>query len=316
MCENKQEILMYELQDQPRVADELLARKIPVNFIATEKKDIHLEMLRLDKIHPEVSGNKLFKLYYFLRAALSEPGKTLLTFGGPFSNHLAAAAYAADMLGINSIGLVPGSSGLPDTPTMQFCKQHGMELKGLGRSEFRQLAEDISAAEKRFPHAIIIPQGGFSKQGAKGAAMIASKFPSEKYSHIALAVGTGATLAGILNSTEGNPAVLAFPALKGMNDITQRMNALEVPTSPKLKVIHDYHFGGFTKINNELIGFMNQFYHRYQIPLDRVYTSKMMFGIMDLIRKDYFPSGSRILCLHTGGLQGNLSLPTGTLDYC
>lgn len=306
---------MPELHDRLNLPEELLLSRIPVNVIHTGNKNIGLEMLRLDKIHPAVSGNKLFKLYHFLNAALTEPRKALLTFGGTYSNHLSATAYATKLLGIRSVGIVPGSDDIPDTLTMQFCKQHGMELQVISRREYRELAEDSKAAEQKFPGMLIIPHGGFSPWGAHGAAMIASKIPMGHYTHIALAVGTATTLAGILNSNEEPTEVLAFPALKGMKDISQRLSALKVVPTAKLKVFSDYHFGGFSKINSDLIDFMNQFYRLHHIPLDRVYTAKMMFGIMDLVQKDYFPSGARILCIHSGGLQGNASLPAGTLDY-
>lgn len=299
------------------ILDDLLSRKLTTSRIPLPKGNISLDILRMDKIHPVISGNKIFKLYYFLNDALKSSEKRLVTFGGTYSNHLAATAFAAAALGLYSSGFVRGEEPAKLSHTLRFCLEQGMELYFLSRAQYK-LASQVNIPESPQHDTqadIIIREGGFSEKGAEGAALIHEMADLTSYTHICVAMGTATTLSGILRRTGKQQQVLAFPALKGMNDIDQRLADLKTPAGAQYNVFSAYHFGEFAKINTELINFMNRFYRNYEIPLDRVYTAKMMFGVFDLIEKKYFPPGSKILCLHTGGLQGNDSLPSGTLFY-
>ena len=282
-----------------------------------DSKKISLAMLRLDEIHPVVSRNKLFKLHYFLDEAFSSSHKTIITFGGAWSNHLAATAYACKKGGLNCIGVVRGEKPAILSNTLKFCMQNGMELEFISRDLFqkKEKTEFHNTLTKKYGEHTLIPEGGFSIMGAKGAERITDFFDSNNYTHVCCAIGTATTFAGIINGAGGNTEVTGFSVLKGLADISQRLKRLNADDKKKYLFNGDYHFGGYAKKNKELIIFMNTFYQNNKIPLDFVYTGKMMFGVIDLIKKSYFEPGSNIICIHTGGLQGNQSLPQGMLNF-
>ncbi|MBL0183543.1 MAG: pyridoxal-phosphate dependent enzyme [Chitinophagaceae bacterium] len=283
-----------------------------------QQKQVAVSVLRLDKIHPVVSGNKLFKLHYFLQEALLSSHKTILTFGGAWSNHLAATAYACSFLGLKSIGIVRGEEPAELSHTLQQCLNDGMQLKFISRQQYAQNdnAEFIQSLKNEFGEWILVPEGGYHPLGAKGAALI-MELTSKNYSHICTAMGTATTLAGLLMAAEPFQKIIGIPVLKGMTDMEQRLQYLTgYKTLPgNFELLDDYHFGGYAKKTGELIQFMNQCWQQYQLPLDFVYTAKMFYAVTDQVKKDHFPKGSNILCLHTGGLQGNRSLPANTLNF-
>jgi len=280
------------------------------------KNNVEVSILRLDEIHPVISGNKLFKLYYFLKEAKNFPSKKVITFGGAYSNHLAATAFAFKKSNLECIGIVRGEKPKVLSPTLLFCIENGMKIRFLSRQNYREINEKyfLEKLAKEYGEPTLIPEGGFSLNGAEGAALI-TKFYQGNYTHICLAVGTATTFAGIINGIKNDSQIMGFSVLKNMNDIDKRLEELQVASGKNYSFIPDYHFGGYAKKTDELISFMNDFYAQHNIPLDFVYTGKMMFGVYDLIRKNYFPSGARILCIHTGGLQGNNSLKKGTLIF-
>ena len=282
-----------------------------------EQNKIKVSILRLDEIHPIISGNKLFKLYYFLEEAKKMTYKKVITFGGSYSNHLAATAFACKKSNLKCIGFVRGEKPAVLSPTLLFCIENGMQLVFLNRAAYQKINEHnfLQQLKKEFGEPILIPEGGFSLKGAKGAALINQFYNDTRYTHVCLAAGTATTFAGIINSCKNDCEILGFSVLKNMNDIDKRLKELQVNTAKKFSFINDYHFGGYAKKTDELISFINRFYGQHKIPLDFVYTGKMMFGVNDLIRKSYFPSGSKILCIHTGGLQGNNSLAKGVLKF-
>jgi 1-aminocyclopropane-1-carboxylate deaminase len=290
--------------------------KLESDFLS--KNGVSVTVLRLDKIHDEVSGNKLFKLHYFVEACLQNTHKVMLTFGGAFSNHLVATAFLCKEKGIKSIGIVRGEESKSLSHTLSTCKELGMHLHFISRSAYKNIedVETIKILRDTFGECTIVPEGGFSVEGAKGASLIMNILKNEKYSHICTCVGTATTLAGLLMNNKNNAAIIAVPVIKNMTDIDERIQKLIGNLyKNNLSIFSDYHFGGYAKYKNELIHFMNQFYTDYTIPTDFVYTAKMMFAIFDKIKNRYFAKGSNIVCLHTGGLQGNASLPTGTLIF-
>lgn len=301
MLLNTQDIQCEQLQD------ELL-----------ESKSVSLHVLRLDKIHPVVSGNKLFKLHYFLEEAKLTSQKTILTFGGAYSNHLVATAFACKENSLKSIGIVRGEKPLQLSHTLQECISFGMQLKFISREKYADKENNLftTALINEFGDCIVIPEGGYHNKGAKGAALI-MELIDDAVTHICCAVGTVTTVAGLLMNSKPNQQITAIPVLKGMNDIEERINYLTGNKSylTQLHIENNYHFGGYAKGNKELFDFMNSFYTQHQIATDFVYTGKMIYAVYDLINKNHFPPGSKIVCIHTGGLQGNLSLPNGTLTF-
>jgi 1-aminocyclopropane-1-carboxylate deaminase len=287
-----------------------LREDIQVESIAGEwfqRNQIELSILRLDQIHPMVSGNKWFKLKQNIEAALQAGKKSLLTFGGAYSNHLFATAAAAKAFGLQSIGMVRGLHGKDQsTQTLQQCAGMGMGLQFLSRETYAKKEESpyLEELQLLYPEAYIIPEGGDNELGVAGAEAIASCIPGDS-NYVVLPVGTGTTFAGIRNGLNDSINMLGFPAMKGGMYLKEEIATKLRYPADNWQLNADNHFGGFAKYNAELLAFMNDFFALYQIPLDVVYTAKMMYGIFDLLRKDHFPTGSKILCIHTGGLQGN-----------
>ena len=284
-----------------------------------EEKKVTVSVLRLDKIHPVVSGNKLFKLHFFLQEALRSSHKTVLSFGGAYSNHLSATAFACSALGLKSIGIVRGEQPAQLSATLQQCIKDGMELKFISRQQYagKENAGYLHTLQNGSGECSIIPEGGFHPLGAKGASLIMDLVPDDNYTHICTAMGTATTMAGLLMAARPSQKITGIPVLKGITNMEERISHLTgYKTMPgNLEWLGDYHFGGYAKRTEELIRFMNQCWQQYRLPLDFVYTAKMFFAVLDQIRNDHFPPGSNILCLHTGGLQGNRSLPANTLIF-
>ena len=281
----------------------------------TEKK-ISLSIARLDKIHPLISGNKLFKLHYFLEEALKYEHRPVLTFGGAYSNHLAATAHACKIAGTRSIGIIRGERPPILSHTLKQCEVNGMELHFISRAEYRDPAGFIAQLTASYGDCIISPEGGYHPMGAKGASLIMNKLKKRNATHICTAIGTATTAAGLLMNTIANETIVGIPVLKQMDDIEQRISWLcGNDYFNKLVIFDGYHFGGYAKRTKELILFMNDFFNQYKIPTDFVYTAKMMYAVIDKIKAGYFAEGSNIICLHTGGLQGNDSLPASTLVF-
>lgn len=267
---------------------------------------ITLSMKREDLIHPFVSGNKFRKLKYNLIQAKTEGHSKLLTFGGAFSNHIAAVAAAGKEHDIQTIGVIRGeelADKVPENPTLQFAATCGMQFEFVSRANYR-LKNDITFIEKlllKWGSFYLLPEGGTNELAVKGCAEILTEQDLD-YNYICCAVGTGGTIAGLINSAAPHQKVLGFPALKG--DFLKEEICKFAPRRDNWELILDYHFGGYGKTDTELIAFMNKFYKDNGILLDPIYTGKMVFGVIDLIQKNYFPEGSKILMIHTGGLQG------------
>lgn len=283
------------------------------------KKQVAVSVLRLDKIHPVISGNKLFKLHYFLKEAIESSHKTMVTFGGAYSNHLAATAHACNLLQLKSIGIVRGEKPEQLSHTLEQCIRDGMQLTFISRQQYahKQCPAGINELKIEFAECIVVPEGGYHPLGARGAALIMDLIKENNYTHICTASGTATTLAGILLAAKPTQSVLSFPVLKGITDNKIRINELTGNSSniKNLVVLNDYHFGGYAKRTEALISFMNDCWLQYKLPLDFVYTAKMFFAVIDCIKNNKFEKGSKILCIHTGGLQGNKSLPLNSLLF-
>lgn len=283
-----------------------------------EKKNIKLQLARLDKIHPVISGNKLFKLHYFLDEAMQSNHKTMVSFGGAYSNHLVAIAFAGKESGLKSIGIVRGEEPKNLSHTLQQCLQYGMQLQFITRNEYKNTGQPdfINNLKLKYGDFTLVPEGGYHPLGAAGASLIMDLLKDKNATHICTATGTATTLAGLLLKAQQSQQVITVPVIKNMNDIEERLFYLiNKKKHNNLQIFDDYHFGGYAKKTEELINFMNVFYANYGVPTDFVYTAKMMYAILDKINNNFFPAGSSIVCLHTGGLQGNQSLPPGTLLF-
>lgn len=270
-----------------------------------EIKKIDVWIKREDLIHPFVSGNKFRKLKYNLLQAKADKKDTILTFGGAFSNHIAAVAFEGKENGLKTIGIIRGEElrlKIEENPTLQFAQNCGMKLEFITREAFRLKTENdfIEKLIKKYGDFYLIPEGGTNDLAVKGCEEILNN-EDKKFNFICTCVGTGGTISGIINSVLPDQKVLGFPALKG--DFLQN-EIRKFAQNNNWELIADYHFGGYAKVNEELIVFINSFYQNYKIPLDPIYTSKMVFGVIDLINKNCFPLNSKILIIHTGGLQG------------
>ncbi|SHN00500.1 1-aminocyclopropane-1-carboxylate deaminase/D-cysteine desulfhydrase [Flavobacterium pectinovorum] len=276
-------------------------QNININF----PNDISLTIKREDLNHPFISGNKLRKLKYNLLQAKAENKTTLLTFGGAFSNHIAAVAYAGKEQGFKTIGVIRGDElfdKIEENPTLKFAQENGMKFEFISREDYRNKSE-ISFIEKlkeKFGDFYLVPEGGTNELAVKGCEEILTD-EDAVFNYVCCAVGTGGTISGLINSALPNQKILGFPALKG-NFLIDEIRIFAQKDNWEL--ISDYHFGGYGKINLELIEFINAFFDENKVPLDPIYTGKMFFGVIDLISKKYFPPHSKILLIHTGGLQG------------
>lgn len=273
-----------------------------------------VDMLRLDMIHPVVSGNKWYKLQYNVQHALDNGFRSILTFGGSYSNHLVATAAVAKASGIASIGIVRG--GLADTETLKACESYGMQLVHVSREDYNRKTEEeyLAILADTYHNAFIIPEGGANEQGRMGTAEIAALIPNN-YTHVCVSVGTGTTFIGLRNALPIATVLYGYAPMKGgaylIEDI---ISYLQSSKNINWQLFDNWHYGGFGKHTDEQLAFMNTFYAQNNIPLDVVYTSKMMTGVKDQIHEDVFHDNARILCIHTGGLQGNSSV-AGKLNY-
>ena len=275
------------------------------NQFLYSKNNIHVYVKREDLLHPIVSGNKFRKLKYNLIEAKNQNKTLLLTFGGAFSNHIAAVAFAGQQNGFETIGIIRGdelSDKISENPTLKFAQECGMKFEFVTRNQYqnKNISEFIASLETKFGDFYLIPEGGTNDFAVKGCEEILTEDDSE-FNFVCTCVGTGGTISGIINSSNSNQKILGFPALKGdfLNDEIRTF-----VTNNNWELITDYHFGGYGKISDELIHFMNEFSNQYRFLIDPIYTAKMFYGVLDLINKNYFPDNSKILVIHSGGLQG------------
>ena len=276
-----------------------------LNLTLLDEAEVQVTVKREDLFHPVLSGNKYRKLKYNLRAASERSCKTLLTFGGAYSNHLLAVAYAGKEKGFKTIGIIRGEelkSNWHANPTLVQAKAYGMEFNFVSRTEY-QLRHDtnwVADWALKYDEVYILPEGGSNALGVKGCMEILTE-GDEVFDMICCAVGTGATLAGLAESCLPHQHVMGISALKG-DFLAKEIRKFTSQSNWTLET--SYHFGGYAKSSESLIHFINDFKRDTGILLDPVYTAKLFFGIFAMIRNGKFPKGSKILAIHTGGLQG------------
>ena len=275
-----------------------------------EAKNYQLFIKREDQIHPLVSGNKFRKLKYNLKEALDQKKTTLLTFGGAFSNHILATAIAGKSTGFKTIGIIRGDElgvdlekTFASNSTLRNASKHGMQFDFVSRETYRNKTsiEFTEILQKKYGDFYCIPEGGTNSLAVKGCEEILTKEDSQ-FDYICSCVGTGGTISGIINNAKDHQKVLGFTVLKG--DFLENEILKYAKKQENWELNNDYHFGGYGKYSDELIHFINRFKSQTDIPLDPIYTGKMMFGVLDMINKKKFPNGSKILIIHSGGIQG------------
>ncbi len=281
-----------------------------IKLPALNNGNITLNVLRLDKIHPVISGNKWFKLKYYVQDAINNNYSHLLTFGGAYSNHIVACAYAATSAGLKSTGIIRGEKPKNFSATLKDALEHGMQLEFITREEYQNKhnPEFLQYLSQKYPGSYIIAEGGEGKLGFMGASEILNLVDKSQYSHLLCAVGTGTMLKGIASVSTNTQQVIGIPVLKGFEKWMDQQSDIEDRVKQRTRVFTEYHFGGYAKNNTRLLAFMNEWYQSTHIPLDFVYTGKLLFAVDDLLKKNYFPRQSSLLVIHSGGLQGNRSL--------
>lgn len=291
--------------------------------------NVRVSTLRLDAMHPIVSGNKWFKLRYYIQEALNKKATCVASFGGPYSNHLVALAYTAKQNELKSIGYVRSNSEEPLTPTLQEAIEYGMDLQFLGRQHFKTQKENLLSTYYRGQNedtintdtylinsaSYFIDEGGYGYLGAKGAATILDNVPLASYDYIICAVGTGTMMAGLINSASPNQKIIGIPVLKNEESIEKEIRSLLSNPAAPFTLFHEFHHGGYAKTNQSLFDFMNELWIKENIPTDIVYTGKLFMAVEHLLKNNYFSPESSLLVIHSGGLQGNRSLPKNILLY-
>lgn len=298
---------------------DLVCPPSPIQAIQTEgglPNGYQLFIKRDDLLHlkgfPLFSGNKWRKLKYNLIEASKQNTDRLITFGGAFSNHIAAVAEAGNLLGFQTHGIIRGEPTFPLNPTLGKAVMNGMDLHYINRSAYREKTSSawFKSWITNFSDYYLIPEGGTNQLALSGVAELMDEVHAEKDiqpDYICVACGTGGTLAGVIKGLAPRENALGFSVLKGdfmEKAVQDLLHSTNISFPNNWSIIGDYHFGGYAKFTTELIDFMNRFKSTHAVPLDPVYTGKLFFGVMDLIQKQYFKPNSSILILHTGGLQG------------
>ncbi|WP_262148088.1 1-aminocyclopropane-1-carboxylate deaminase/D-cysteine desulfhydrase [Chryseobacterium foetidum] len=277
--------------------------KIPVVEIPVDSK-VKLFMKREDLIHPEISGNKYWKLFFNINnyLKLKSENPLIITFGGAYSNHISAVSALGKQFNLKTSGIIRGEEieqKWRDNPTLVYAKRNGMNLKFVSREEYRHKEQLTEFLQLEFPEALIIPEGGTNKNALEGIKMMLNN-DTKDFDYLCTAVGTGGTAAGLSQFCEDNQKVIGFKVVDDAS-LDEKISEL---TSKRNFHLTDAAFGGYGKISDENIRFINNFKSKYEIPLEPIYTGKMMQKVFEMINEDYFPDGSKILCFHTGGLQG------------
>lgn len=279
-----------------------IAQQVPDQHI--EYRHQRISIKRLDLIHPQISGNKFFKLKYNLLAARQQGFEKVLTFGGAYSNHIAATAFASHKFGFQSLGMIRGEelAQRPFNPTLATAQKFGMQLEFISRNAYRQKDQPdfLQHLQQQYPDFYLIPEGGTNALAVQGCREILTAEDAQ-FDLICCAVGTGGTFAGLIEASQQHQQLLGFSALKG-DFLTQEV--AQLTTKRNWRILDNYCCGGYAKTTPELIQFIQTFEQRYNIPLEQVYTGKMLRGIFDLIDQDKIGPDQKILLIHTGGLQG------------
>lgn len=280
-----------------------LEHKIPIVEIPIESK-VRLFIKREDLTHPEISGNKYWKMFYnvkkYLEKEVSE--RKIITFGGAFSNHIAAASALGNEFGIKTLGVIRGNEledSWQENPTLFSAHQNGMSFRFVTRETYRYKEKMMKELQTEFPESLVVPEGGTNENAVEGIQYMLTDETND-FDYICSAVGTGGTVSGLSKFAQPHQKVIGFKAVKD-NSLENRIKNLSKKDNFTLVDASD---GGFGKITDENVRFINEFYQYFGIVLEPVYTGKMLRKIFEMIADNYFPANSKILAFHTGGLQG------------
>lgn len=272
-----------------------------------------IDMLRLDLVHPIVSGNKWYKLSSYIKEAQTANASHLASFGGPYSNHIVALAFAGKELGFSTIGYIRLNEKETLTPSLKDALSYGMHLEFLGRTHFQE--KKLSLLQERHSKTYFINEGGYGKSGALGFESIKEEVDISNYDYVLAAVGTGTMLAGLINLSQAHQEIIGIPVLKNEGSIASEINAIVDSKTKPYKLLHQFHQGGYAKTSDEQIQCMNQFWTNTGIATDIVYTGKLITALDCLLKEKYFEADKKILLIHSGGLQGNRSMAPGILHF-
>lgn len=275
---------------------------------------VRILVLREDLNHPTVSGNKWWKLKYNLLAAMEQQNSGILTFGGAYSNHIYATAAACSEVGLRSVGIIRGEETLPLNPTLAFAQSKGMELRYITRELYRAKDDPdfISNLKKTLGNFYVIPEGGTNSLAMQGCAELYKTLAHLSFDKLIVPVGTGGTIAGLIAGSSGKRDVIGVTVLKDgkfLSGVIQGLLGHAGIHDCNFCLLTEYHFGGYAKVNRDLLAFMEEL-KRYNLPVDHVYTAKMFFALIEEIKKGNIKRGENVLAIHTGGLQGSVSLQT------
>lgn len=284
----------------------------PFQHPLCDERDVKIYIKRDDLIHPVISGNKLFKLSLYLNEFINGDYKTLITFGGAYSNHVHATAFKAKEQGINSVGIIRGEQILPLNPTLKDVTDWGMILEPVSREAYKRKDQsvDINAIINRYEKPFVIPEGGCGSLGVLGASRMLDTVDQSKFDCVVCACGTATTLAGLIHGSAQHITLLGVPVLKAKNwmqkEVQGYLHELGIEKQ-NWQLMFDYHFGGYAKTPDNLLEFVAEIESDYGLALDPIYTGKAFYGLLDQIKKGQIKRGSRVLFIHTGGLQGKRS---------
>ena len=279
---------------------------------------IALWIKRDDLLHAEVSGNKFRKLKYPL-LALQGKNPHLVSMGGLWSNHIHALAHASAVLGYASTALIRAAEGM-DSAMLEDCRRSGMQIRYVSRESYRQLRDEPGywrqCLSEVSPQHVWLPEGGSSPAALHGVAELVAEVSTSIGSCpdvFMLACGTGATMAGVLAGAERKSQVIGVAAFKNAdylhNDIRNLLQQAGYPEYDNYRLLTDFHHGGYAKTSSVLMSFCENFVSQTGIPLEPVYTGKMLFALHKLCMQAYFPEQTSVVAIHTGGLQGNRGFP-------
>ena len=296
---------MKEIQTDIIRTDKLLLQE-------AKKAQVEISILRLDRIHPFISGNKWFKLRYYLEEARQQDKRRIVTWGGAWSNHILATASACQLNCFACTGIIRGEKPGEFSAILQETVKMGMQLEFINREDYanKKIPASCNGDENYF-----IPEGGYATKGAKGASCILDHCTKEEFTHICCAAGTGTMTAGLMNAALSSQRITAISVLKNNRALENDTRQLLTDKDQSADFIHDFHFGGYAKHDSSLLDFMNDFFNRTGVPTDFVYTGKLCYAVCHLCQDNFFQPGSRLLIIHSGGLAGNGSLKKGTLIF-
>lgn len=276
-----------------------------INDSLLTKHRLIVHIKRDDLIHPQISGNKWRKLKYNLEFAKLRGYQEILSFGGAYSNHIHALAYAGQHYGLKTIGIIRGEYDV-NNPTIEQVKAAGMKVKFISRKDYKQRFDDnfLAHLKQIHPKALIIPEGGSNEFALKGLGEMVKEIPPRDADYIVCPCGSGGTSAGILKALSPDQRLLSIAVLKNADYLKEEIFQLAGNNSQQLEFKTEFHQGGYGKVTSELINFIDHFYENHNIQLEPIYSGKMMMGFYELVKQGFFQPNTRITLIHTGGLQG------------